>query len=77
MARRSLTHASSHINVMHQKSNFKEEIGIKDSLIHQKASNLINPFILSMQQVLIYGRDLIGQKFQSSAFTGINIRVCT
>lgn len=45
MARRSLTHASSHINVMHQKSYFKEEIGIKDSLIHHKASNLINSFM--------------------------------
>ena len=62
---------------MRQKSNFKEKLGIQDILIHQKASNLINPFILSMQHVTIYGRDLIGQKFQSSAFTGINIRVCT
>ena len=47
MAQRSLTCASSHINVMRPKVIFKENIGIQDIFIHQKASNLVNSLLLT------------------------------
>ena len=71
---RSLTCASSH-QYDTSESNFKESSGIKDILIHQKASNLVIISFLHMQQVSMCGTilrlnndaftssDLIGQKF--------------
>ena len=48
MAQRSLICASFQINVMHRsESNFEENLGIKDILIHQKTSHLKKIFLFT------------------------------
>ena len=44
--------ASSHCNV--SESNFKENLGIQNFLIHQKASNIINPFYIYATSVNVW-----------------------
>ena len=45
MTQRSLTCASSHINVMRPRVISKENLSIQDISIHQKASNLVNSLL--------------------------------